>query len=51
MKLKRIGVLLLTICVVMSCMSLPARATEGNEAESEIREFGNRGRSQRRNRG
>lgn len=36
MKLKRIGVLLLTICVVMSCMSLPARATEGNEAESEI---------------
>ena len=36
MKLKRIGVLLLTICVVMSCMSLPAHATEGNEAESEI---------------
>lgn len=35
-RLKRGGILLLALCVVMSCMSLPARATEGNEAESEI---------------
>lgn len=33
---KRIAILFLILCVVMSCITLPARATEGNETEPEI---------------